>query len=70
MTISVDAVYEGGVLRPLQPLPLADHSRVHVTIKPAADWIDATAGILGWTGSGEELDYFALDPDLDPQESA
>ena len=32
MTNHVDAVYENGVLRPLEPLPLAEHQRVRVTI--------------------------------------
>ena len=32
MTNHVDAVYENGVLRPLQPLPLEEHQRVRVTI--------------------------------------
>jgi predicted DNA-binding antitoxin AbrB/MazE fold protein len=32
MTMKVNAVYEDGVLRPLNPLPLAEHERVTVTI--------------------------------------
>ena len=32
MTNHVDAVYENGVLRPLEPLPLEEHQRVRVTI--------------------------------------
>jgi hypothetical protein len=31
--------------------------------------VDETAGIIGWAGSPEELRYFALDPELDPEES-
>lgn len=31
-----DAIYENGVLRPLQPLELPDQSRVEVTVRPAA----------------------------------
>ncbi len=34
MTIDVDAVYEGGVLKPERPLALKDKTRVHVTIEP------------------------------------
>jgi predicted DNA-binding antitoxin AbrB/MazE fold protein len=45
MTLSVEAVYENGVLRPLEPLDLAEHQHVHVTIAPAArklpdEWVD------------------------------
>ncbi len=31
-TQSVPAIYEDGVLRPLQPLALAEHARVHITV--------------------------------------
>jgi len=36
MGIQVDAVYENGVLRPLQPLGLAEHEHVTVTVIKAA----------------------------------
>jgi AF2212-like len=32
MTISVEATYENGVLRPAQPLPLKEQEQVRVTI--------------------------------------
>jgi predicted DNA-binding antitoxin AbrB/MazE fold protein len=32
MTNHVDAVYENGVLRPLEPLPLEEHQRVRIAI--------------------------------------
>ena len=32
MRKQVEAVYENGVLRPLQPLPLEEHERVIVTV--------------------------------------
>ena len=70
MAITVEAVYENGVLKPAQPLALKEHERVRVTIQPATSWVDETAGIIGWTGSREELRHFALDPELDPEESA
>jgi predicted DNA-binding antitoxin AbrB/MazE fold protein len=37
MTNHVDAVYEGGVLRPLGPLPLEEHQRVRVTVSSISD---------------------------------
>jgi predicted DNA-binding antitoxin AbrB/MazE fold protein len=70
MSITIDAVYENGVLKPAEPLALKEHERVRVTIQPATSWVEETAGIIGWTGSPEELRYFALDPELDPEESA
>jgi predicted DNA-binding antitoxin AbrB/MazE fold protein len=33
MAITVEAVYENGVLKPIQPLPLKEHERVSVTIE-------------------------------------
>jgi predicted DNA-binding antitoxin AbrB/MazE fold protein len=36
MAIQVDAVYEDGVLKPLQPLGLAEHEHVSVTVFKAA----------------------------------
>ena len=70
MTLTVVAIYENGVLKPEHPLPLQEHEKVQVTVEANTNWVDATAGILGWTGSSDELQYFALDPELDPQESA
>jgi predicted DNA-binding antitoxin AbrB/MazE fold protein len=45
MTKQVDAVYENGILRPLEPLPLEEHQRVTVTISnissdPLAPMVD------------------------------
>ena len=37
MTKQVEAIYENGVLRPLEPLPLAERERVTVTIGIGAD---------------------------------
>ena len=38
MSITIEAIYEAGILKPLAPLPeLADKSRVRVTIEPAGN---------------------------------
>jgi predicted DNA-binding antitoxin AbrB/MazE fold protein len=65
MAITVEAVYENGVLKPTQPLPLKEHQRVQITIQPVTNWVEATYGLCGWTGSAEEADRFATDPELD-----
>jgi predicted DNA-binding antitoxin AbrB/MazE fold protein len=44
VTNHVDAVYENGVLRPLGPLPLAEHQRVTVTISSISG--DALASLV------------------------
>ena len=65
MPIIVEAIYEGGVLRPVEPLPLQEHAKVRLTIKAPGDWVRETAGILQWTGTPEKLQRFAEDPELD-----
>jgi predicted DNA-binding antitoxin AbrB/MazE fold protein len=70
MSLTVEAVYQDGVRKLSQPLPLNDQERVEVTINRKTNWIEETAGIIGWTGSREELRHFALDPEFDPEESA
>jgi predicted DNA-binding antitoxin AbrB/MazE fold protein len=70
MAITVEAVYEDGVLKPLRPLPLQEHEKVQVTVTSAASRVRQTAGLMGWTGSQQDADFVALSPELDPQESA
>lgn len=65
MTLTVEAIYENGVLKPVQPLPLQEHEKVRITIEPAENWVQATAGMFGWKGSAEDADFFAMDPELD-----
>ncbi len=41
MTKRLEAIYENGVLRPLQPVDLQEHQRVMVTLSvPEEDWLD------------------------------
>jgi predicted DNA-binding antitoxin AbrB/MazE fold protein len=37
MTKQVEAIYEDGMLRPLEPLPLEEHQRVRVTVSSLSD---------------------------------
>jgi predicted DNA-binding antitoxin AbrB/MazE fold protein len=67
MAITIEGIYEDGVLKPAQPLPLREHVRVQITVKTAASRVRQTAGLIGWTGSQEDADFVALSPDLDPQ---
>jgi predicted DNA-binding antitoxin AbrB/MazE fold protein len=65
----IEAVYEGGVLKPDRPLPLDEHQRVQVSILPAVNLVRATAGMLGWKGDSETLERIALDPEFGVVES-
>lgn len=67
MAITVEAIYEDGVLKLSGPLPFKEHEQVQVTVqsKTNTSWAEATAGIMGFKGTAEEAEYFALDPELD-----
>lgn len=69
MALTVEAVYEDGVLKPAQPLPLREHETVRVTVHPIGSHVRQTAGLIGWTGSQEDADFVALSPELDPEEA-
>ncbi len=72
----VEAIYENGVLKPTQPLPLQEHERVQVTvtapatIQKAPDAVERSYGLIQWTGSHEDLDYLINDVENDPLEGA
>jgi predicted DNA-binding antitoxin AbrB/MazE fold protein len=68
MNLTIDAIYENGVLKPTEPLPLKEREKVQVTIHTPAPDIMRAYGIMGFAGSAEEAEYFALSPDLDPLE--
>lgn len=65
MTLTIEATYEGGVLKLAQPLPLKEKEKVLVTVETQKTWTEQTAGMMGWTGSAQLAEYFALDPELD-----
>ncbi len=69
MMLTVEAIYENGVLKPAQPLPLKEHEKVQVTIEGKTSPIMQAAGIMGWTGDAETLERIALDPEFLPEEA-
>ena len=69
MAITVEAIYENGVLKPAQPLPLKERERVTLRVDPTVSRARRTAGLMQWTGSIEAADFIATSPELDPQES-
>jgi predicted DNA-binding antitoxin AbrB/MazE fold protein len=70
MPLTVEAVYENGVLKPVQPLPLQEQERVQVTVQRPADVqaaLDAVRrgfGLLRWTGDVETLRRVAEDDEF------
>ncbi len=69
MAITVEAVYENGVFKPLKPLALEEREKVTLRVEPAVSRARRTAGLMQWTGSSETADFIATSPELDPQES-
>ena len=68
MAIVVEATYENGVLKPAEPLPLAEHEKVLITVNSALSRVRATAGLLGWKGDAETLERIAMDPEFGLEE--
>jgi len=68
MAITVEAVYEDGVLKPIKPLPLREHERVHITVRPpfpvrppitaeeAREAVERAYGMMDWEGIQEEFE--------------
>jgi predicted DNA-binding antitoxin AbrB/MazE fold protein len=69
MPLTVEAVYEDGVLKPVEPLPLNEHEKVRVTVEPELTWAERTAGLLGWKGDPELLRRIAEDDEFSILES-
>jgi predicted DNA-binding antitoxin AbrB/MazE fold protein len=69
MTITVEATYEKGVLKPAQPLPLRELEKVSITIRPAISLAKQTAGMVPWAGATDMLERFVRDPELGILES-
>jgi predicted DNA-binding antitoxin AbrB/MazE fold protein len=67
MPFTVEAIYENGVLRPTQPLPLKEHDQVRVTlhtpsdIQTAVERVWATAGLIA-SSDPELIERVALNP--------
>lgn len=75
MTLTVEAVYQNGVLKPTQPLPLKENERVQVSIHTPVDVPNAleavqrSYGLLQWTGDSETLRRLAEDDEFGILES-
>jgi hypothetical protein len=76
MAITVEAVYEDGVLKPTQPLPFKEHQRVRLTVQTNTELQTVCEngprgyGLIHWTGSLDDLDYLIEHVANDPLEGA
>lgn len=69
MSLSVEATYENGVLKPAQPLPLQEHEKVTLIVQPSISLARRTAGMIPWCGDAETLERIACDPEFGIRES-
>jgi predicted DNA-binding antitoxin AbrB/MazE fold protein len=69
MAITVEAVYENGMLKLSEPLPWKEGERVNVVVSSLDSPILKAYGIMGWTGDAETLERIALDPEFLPEEA-
>ena len=65
MGLTIEAIYENGVLKPSEPLPFKEHEKLRITVQSPDDVVQRSYGIMGFKGTEEEADYFAMSPELD-----
>ena len=70
MMWEAEAVYENGVLKWDEPLPLQEHERVKITVRPQMESKGLTYGLIGWTGDATTINQIALEPEFGVAESA
>jgi predicted DNA-binding antitoxin AbrB/MazE fold protein len=63
MSIEVEAIYENGVLKLDQPLPLQEHERVTISIKLSVDRARDSYGCVPAPTDLEALEYLAHSPE-------
>ena len=69
MSLEVEATYENGILKLDKQLPLHDHERVTVQVRPHTSRSRKSAGSIKWTGDPDVLRQIAEDPELRVLES-
>ena len=61
MNLAIKAIYEEGILRPLEPLKLAEHTVVRISLETGAD----DAERREWLAQGERTLMSAWDNEAD-----
>lgn len=68
--LQIEAIYEGGILKLPRELPLVEGAEVTITIHPPRRPGMIKHLRIPWTGSREELEQAAMDPQFLPEESS
>jgi predicted DNA-binding antitoxin AbrB/MazE fold protein len=69
MAITVEAIYEDGVLKLAQVPPLRAGERVQISVEPKRSAARESAGLLKWTGDPAVLRRIVEDPECGILES-
>lgn len=69
MSLTVEAIYENGILKPVQPLPLKEREQVRLVVHSGVSLARQTAGMIPWRGDAETLERIACDPEFGIMES-
>ena len=64
MPLTIEAIYENGVLKPKEPLRLTEHQQVRITIEDSLGWVNRTRGIIPCSDPAL-IEWAATDPDLE-----
>jgi predicted DNA-binding antitoxin AbrB/MazE fold protein len=64
MSLEIEAIYENGVLKPDNPLPLKEHQRVKVLVRDDNSITNRLCPLIPWTGDPEVLRMIAEDPEF------
>jgi predicted DNA-binding antitoxin AbrB/MazE fold protein len=67
--LEIEAVYEHGTLKLSRELPLVEGTTVTIAIHPPKQPGVIKHLRIPWTGSKEELERLAMDPEFLPEES-
>ena len=68
MAKGIEAIYEGGVLKPLSPLKLKEHEKVRITLEENESIVRATSGMFRGLDD-KTIDEIALSPEFIPEEA-
>lgn len=64
MAITIEAVYENGVFKPLRPVQLREKQQVRITLEEPVDWVYRTRGIIPCSDHAL-IEWAAMDADLE-----
>jgi predicted DNA-binding antitoxin AbrB/MazE fold protein len=65
MNLTVEAVYQNGVLKLVEPLPLQENESVRVTVHSRQGLAEQTAGMIGWKGDPETFERLLAEAEED-----